>query len=159
MRLETVLLTAAIIGAGLVSGIFLAFSTFVMQGLARLPAQQSVAAMQAINITAITPIFMTVLFGTGLLSAYLGFAILWNGFGPGAGFILAGTICYVLGVIGVTMVCNVPLNNTLSSLALNQPDLAQQWQAFYGPWMWWNHVRCAASALSALFFILALQNS
>lgn len=159
MRLETVLLTVAIIGTGLVAGIFLAFSTFVMQGLARLPPQQSVAAMQAINITAITPVFMTVLFGTGLVGAYLGFGILWNGFGPGASLILLGAICYVLGVIGVTMVCNVPLNNALDRFALSQPDLAQHWQAYYGPWMWWNHVRSAAATLSALFFILALQSS
>ena len=41
---------AAVLGCGLVAGIFFAFSTFVMRALGRRPAGEGIAAMQAINI-------------------------------------------------------------------------------------------------------------
>jgi uncharacterized membrane protein len=45
------------LGCGLIAGVFFAFSTFVMPALARLPAAQGIAAMNAINVAAITPTF------------------------------------------------------------------------------------------------------
>ena len=62
--MTTTLTFISAIGCGLVGGVFFAFSTFVMQGLGRLPAPQGAAAMQAINVTAVTPVFMAALFGT-----------------------------------------------------------------------------------------------
>jgi uncharacterized membrane protein len=60
------------LGCGLVAGVFFAFSSFVMAALKRLPAAEGIAAMQSINILAVTPIFMTALFGTAV--ACLGLA-------------------------------------------------------------------------------------
>lgn len=54
----------AAIGSGVVAGIFFAFSTFVMPALARLPAEQGIAAMQAINVAAPNRWFMGMMFGT-----------------------------------------------------------------------------------------------
>jgi uncharacterized membrane protein len=48
----------AALGCGVVAGVFFAFSAFVMRALARLPAQQGIAAMQAINVAAVTPVFI-----------------------------------------------------------------------------------------------------
>jgi uncharacterized membrane protein len=56
----------AALGCGVIAGVFFAFSAFVMGALARLPARQGIAAMQAINVAAITPAFMVALFGTAL---------------------------------------------------------------------------------------------
>ena len=42
----------AVLGCGLVAGVFFAFSAFVMSALARLQPAQGIAAMQSINITA-----------------------------------------------------------------------------------------------------------
>src|SRR5262245_56483306 len=52
----------AALGAALSAGVFFAFSTFVMQALRRLPDEQGLAAMQAINKAAPTPLFMLALF-------------------------------------------------------------------------------------------------
>jgi hypothetical protein len=54
------------LGCGLCAGVFFAFSSFVMKALARLPPADAVAAMQAINVVAVTPAFMAALFGTAL---------------------------------------------------------------------------------------------
>ena len=59
------------VGAGVVAGVFFAFSTFVMQGLRRVPASIGVAAMQGINLAAPTPLFMAALLGTGVGCAAL----------------------------------------------------------------------------------------
>ena len=66
-----VLTFATALGCGLVAGVFFTFSTFVMPALGRLPAPQGIAAMQSINVAAITPSFMAALFGTGLACAIL----------------------------------------------------------------------------------------
>ena len=60
-----VLTFAAAIGSGVVGGIFFAFSTFVMAALRRLPAEQGIAAMNAINVTVLNPLFFLAFFGTG----------------------------------------------------------------------------------------------
>ncbi|MDP1910032.1 MAG: hypothetical protein Q8K85_17170, partial [Hyphomicrobium sp.] len=48
---------AAALGSGIVAGIFFAFSTFIMQALGRVAPAAGIAAMQAINITVINPLF------------------------------------------------------------------------------------------------------
>ena len=52
------------LGCGVIAGVFFAFSTFVMCALARLPAAQGIAAMQSINVLAMTPPFMIAMFGS-----------------------------------------------------------------------------------------------
>ena len=62
--LLTALAVATALGCGLNAGVFFAFSSFVMKALARLQPAQGIAAMQSINLVAVTPAFMTALFGT-----------------------------------------------------------------------------------------------
>ena len=50
-----ILTLAAVLGSGLVAGIFFAFSTFVMRALGQLPENQGIAAMKAINVTVLNP--------------------------------------------------------------------------------------------------------
>ena len=45
------------LGCGLNAGVFFAFSSFVMKALARLQPAQGIAAMQSINLVAVTPGF------------------------------------------------------------------------------------------------------
>ena len=53
-----VLTLLAALGCAMMAGVFFAFSAFVMKALARLPAELGVAAMQAINVAAVTFAFM-----------------------------------------------------------------------------------------------------
>ncbi len=61
-----VLTLLAALGCAMMAGVFFAFSAFVMKALARLPAEQGIAAMQAINVAALTLAFMAALFGTAV---------------------------------------------------------------------------------------------
>ena len=136
-RTAFVLVFAAAIGSGIVAGIFYAFSSFVMAALGRLPPEQGAAAMNHINVTVITPSFMLMFMGTALLC--LGVAVVaWR---AGAGSLLAGAACYLLGPLGVTMAFNVPLNDRLAATAAQ--DAASAWPAYVTAWLRWNHVRTA----------------
>jgi uncharacterized membrane protein len=102
------LLTAvAALGCAAAGGILLAFSTFVMKALARLPSAQGIAAMQSISLTAVTPAFMTALLGTavGCVLVTVWALAEWHGsFGP---YLLAASGLYLLGALGLTIAYHV----------------------------------------------------
>ncbi len=151
-RFTTSLLIVAILGAGLIAGTFLAFSTFVMKALALQPHPNGLLAMQTINITVINPLFMGVLFGTAALCLWLGYA----GFKAGNIWMVAGAALYIVGVIGVTMAFNVPLNDGLAVLPVSSVSEAA-WKDYVSGWTMWNSVRMAAAAISCLSFALGLM--
>jgi uncharacterized membrane protein len=146
------LLFAAALGSGLAGGVFFAFSGFVMQGLALLPGTEGPKAMNAINVTAVKPPLMILLFGTAVLCAFvvvLGFFR----FGiAGMPMAIVAALVYLAGAIAITMLRNVPLNIALAKDAGN----ADLWARYLKEWVWWNHVRTAACAVASALFIAAL---
>jgi uncharacterized membrane protein len=155
-NLLTTLTLLAALGAALVAGIFFAFSAFVMTALGRLPAEGGIAAMQSINVVVLNPVFFTVFFGTAAVALVLTIAALIRWSEPGAHYLLAGALLYLVGTIFVTMVFNVPLNNRLASVKASSPQGASVWKHYLSSWTSWNHVRTAASLAAAACFILAL---
>jgi uncharacterized membrane protein len=149
------LLTA--IGCGLVAGVFFAFSSFVMPALKRLPSAEGVSAMQSINELAVTPAFMTALFGTA--AACLGL-IAWAVISWGdrsAALVLVGGALYLVGTIGVTIARNVPLNDRLARLHPQDASTAVLWDEYLARWTSWNHLRAATSLGAAIALTIALQ--
>ena len=145
---------AAAIGSGVVGGIFYAFSSFVMAALGRLPPAQGADAMKAINVTVINPVFMLAFLGTAIVCLVLaGSSLIWWGRVSGM-LILAASLIYLIGCFGSTMVFNVPLNNQLAAVA--PAEEAAVWSRYLDVWTAWNHVRTAASILSAMLFTAAL---
>jgi uncharacterized membrane protein len=144
------------LGCGLVAGVFYAFSTFVMKALARLPAAQGIAAMQSINVVVINPWFMTVFFRTAVACVVVVvFSILrWSG--PSAIYLLIGSLLYLIGTILVTIVFNVPRNNTLAAIDPASADGTNLWAGYVTSWTVWNHVRTAAALAAAMLLTFAL---
>ncbi|MEU1039294.1 anthrone oxygenase family protein [Streptomyces sp. NPDC005907] len=151
-----VLTVLGVLGTGLVAGVFCGFSTFVMKGLAKLPATQGAAAMQAINGAATTPAFMLVFVGTAVLCAVLTVVtfVVWPD--EGTVELLLGGALYLFGSFGVTAVANVPRNEKLAKLDPGTPEAAAYWPAYVREWTRWNHVRTVASAAAAVSYVLAL---
>jgi len=144
------------LGSGLMAGVFFAFSAFVMNALARLPAAQGIAAMQSINIVVLNFWFGTVFFSTAL--ACLGMVVTaglrWHR--PGAVWMLVGSLLYLFGVVGVTMVCNVPQNDALATLHPASAESARFWSGYVTSWTAWNHVRTVAALAATAALICAL---
>jgi uncharacterized membrane protein len=148
---------ATALGCGLIAGVFFAFSSFVMASLKRLPAADGIAAMQSIIIVAVTPVFMTALFGTAVASLALA---VWAVISWGeryAALVLAGGVLYLVGTVGVTLVCNVPLNNRLAKLHPRDFDAAGFWDGYVARWTSWNHVRTVAALAAAAVLTIALR--
>jgi uncharacterized membrane protein len=148
---------AAVVGAGLVGGVFFAFSNFVMRALGRLRPSEGAAAMQSINITVITPTFMTALFGMGVASLLLigwGLADLDE---PYAGWLIAGGVIYLIGEIATTGAYHVPRNNALARVDPQSEKGARVWGTYLVEWTRMNHVRTVAGLAAAGLFALAVQ--
>jgi uncharacterized membrane protein len=148
---------AALLGAGLIAGVFFAFSSFVMPALRRLPPADGAAAMQTINVVVINPLFLGVFVGTAILSAaaIVDSALRWDR--PGAAWLLAGGLLYLVGAFGVTIVGNVPLNNRLALLDVASTNAATEWATFYARWMVWNHLRTIAATLATAAYAISLR--
>jgi uncharacterized membrane protein len=145
------------LGSGLIAGVFFAFSVFIMNALARLPAAQGMAAMQSINITVINPLMMTALFGTGLLCLVLGGKAVWQWQQAGSAYLLAASLLYLIGVVLVTMLGNVPLNDALAQTEPSSVEAAQLWTRYLTDWTKWNHIRTLAGFVAAALFIIGLR--
>jgi uncharacterized membrane protein len=152
-----VLTLATAVASGLVGGVFFAFSNFVMEGLGRIRPSEGAAAMQAINITVINPLFMSALFGTGLASLVLvgwGLADLDEGY---AGWLIAAGALYVIGDVALTMGYNVPRNNALARVDPESEEGARVWRTYLVEWTRGNHVRTVAALASCALLAVALQ--
>jgi uncharacterized membrane protein len=151
-----ILTFGAALGCGLVAGVFFAFSTFVMPALARLPPAQGIAAMQSINVTAITPLFMVALFGTAAACVLLGVRSWPARHEPGTLYLLCGCFLYLVGTILVTIVFNVPRNNALARVSPRETDGGRVWAEYLTVWTAWNHVRAVAALAAAASITLGL---
>ncbi len=140
---------ASAVGSALAAGVFFAFSTFVMPALARMQPREGLAAMQAINVAAVNPWLMTLLFGTGALMAAVAVAALRGGGWPAA---LAGAAAavYIVGVLGMTMAFHVPRNEALASVALADADAPACFASYLASWVPGNHVRALAGAIASV---------
>ena len=154
-----VLTFSTALGCGLIGGVFFAFSTFVMPALARVRAPEGIAAMQSINVAAITPLFMFALFCTGAACVFLSGYALFTWQTSGAAYLFTGGALYFAGVVVVTIVCNVPRNNALAGVNPTSADGAQLWADYLTTWTAWNHVRTltALAAASLLTTAWGLQ--
>jgi len=151
--LDIALVTAAL-AAGVSAGCIFVFSNFVMPALSRLPAPLAIRAMQAINEDALNPLFFAFFIGTGLAAVALSAVHLAvDAPTESTPWLLAGTAVYVVGVMGVTGVRNIPLNEALARVAEDDhtPDT---WRAYHRPWTRWNHLRTVAGMAASVLFIL-----
>ena len=156
LALITPLLILAILGTGIMAGVFFSFSGFVTQGIDRLPAADAARAMRGINVTAVRAPLMLALFGTGLVAlAVLGFAIA-GALGDATWWAVAAAVVYLVGAIGVTGGANVPRNNRLAAAPEAPEALASAWNTFRPGWQAWNHVRTITCAAACIAFAIAL---
>jgi uncharacterized membrane protein len=147
----------AALGCGMMAGVFFAFSAFVMKALARLPAEQGVAAMQAINVAAVTPAFMAALFGTAGACAALAVSAFFAWDERFAPYLLVGSALYLVGTILLTIAYHVPRNEALAIVEPHSADAESHWSRYLSGWTAWNHVRATAALAAAATLTIALH--
>jgi len=149
-----VLVVATAIACAGMGGVFFAFSSFVMRALARVPPAHGIAAMQSINVVAVTPVFMIALFGTAVACVGLAANAVIEWRGVASAYMLAGCVSYLVGTIVVTIIFNVPLNNQLTAVDATGADAIWFWSRYVRRWTAWNHVRALSSFVAAALLLL-----
>lgn len=151
-----VLTFIAALGSALIAGLFFVFSNFAMTAFGKLPPAAGIAAMQSINIRILNPGFAAVFFGTSMISVLLALVALLDLTQAWSLLLLAGSLCYLIGALLVTIIFNVPLNNRLAGVAPESTEGATIWAEYLQVWTAWNHLRTVLSLAATTLFILAL---
>jgi uncharacterized membrane protein len=156
--LRRALILVAALGSGVVAGVFYAFSAFVMRALDRLVPAEGIGAMQSLNREAPTFWLMAALLGTGALCVVLAVDSLRRLDAPGAGWILAGALTYLVTII-VTAAYHVPRNNALDAVDPTAAGAADVWSHYVTTWTAANHVRVAAPLAAAALLTIGFRAS
>ena len=145
----TMLVSVAAISAGLMAGVYFAFSGFIMRSFEQLGGSKAADAMNAINEVILRSWFMPLFFGSTLLYAALIVLAAFDSGLPGRWLLLSAGVIYVVGMFACTVAFNVPLNNRLAKAGDDEKAKAGMWARYYTVWTRWNHVRsvCSLAAL------------
>ncbi|MBD2754161.1 anthrone oxygenase family protein [Spirosoma validum] len=160
--LPTIVIACAAITTALITGLFYAYSCSVNPGLNRLSDLEYVTAMQSINRAIQNPLFFISFLGTPILlpvSTWLNYnqpvsARFW--------LLLLATILYLIGVLGVTALGNIPLNEALNSFSIqtaSAEEIAVQRVRFETPWNTWHTIRTLASFVALVLVVIACLSS
>ncbi|MEM6675684.1 MAG: anthrone oxygenase family protein [Planctomycetota bacterium] len=144
------------VGAAAASGALFTFSDFTMKGLRRLPPAQGIAAMQAINKAAPSPLFMLLLFGTGATCIAMMVLAGQRLDEPGSTLRLVAGGLYVASVVVLTIAYHVPRNDRLDRVDPESAEGAEYWAVYQRQWIPMNHVRSIAPLVSAALLMLSL---
>lgn len=154
--LVTIILWFAALSVGIMTGVYFAFSVFVMQSLDAVERPIGMIAMQSINRIIQKSLFLPVFFTSSLaclILAILG-VIAWGD--PGAWQMAIGGGLYFVGMLVVTIVGNVPLNNALEATDANGGEAEAMWRRYMHRWLPWNHVRTMSCLVSLGLLIAAI---
>jgi uncharacterized membrane protein len=133
----------------LIAGIFFAFSDFVMKSLNRMEEASAIEAMQSINLWVYRSFFMIGLY-TMVPVSLLGIGF-WAVADGSALFAIGGAF-YLVGVILVSGLGNIPLNHKLAVMNADAHESKLFWIDYVQKWSAFNHLRVLGSAVAALCF-------
>ena len=148
----------AVIATALVAGVFLAFSDFIMRSLAAAQPAAGAEAMQEVNRKVYRSIFLSLFF------AMTAGSVLMIGAGvmiisPAAPWLIVGGAAYLIGVFGVTVFGNVPMNKRLDAMAPGDAATKTYWRDYAVRWTRLNHIRSVSASLAAIAFLIAAQQA
>ena len=162
MDLLKISLFASTFLTGLIAGLFYSYSCSVNLGLSKLSDVEYLKAMKSINKEILNPWFFLSFLGS-LVVIPLSTWLYYQRNPPDASFYLlfGASIAYIIGVFGLTVVGNVPLNNALDSLELEhltQQEISTKRLDFEIPWNRYHFIRTLANAVAFAMLAMALVN-
>lgn len=159
MRLITLtLVMSSMLLSAAIFGFFYAWVCSTMWGLDAADPRVAIEAMQAMNASVRNGVFFPAFFMTPLVLAITGIVLWRQGIRESAALFGGSALVYFLGGLVLTMVVNVPMNESLATVGVPADLLSarQVWQDYSPTWQFWNQVRTALSGASFLIATLAV---
>lgn len=156
--MNTIILIITTVFSGLMAGLFYAWSISVTPGIAKINDGSYLLAFQSMNRAIINPLFAVVFFGMVVLLPVLSYLSFQTSMSNQFWYILAATILYFVGIMGVTIGGNVPLNNALEALQIESmtPEQMDEFRkGFESKWNRLNTIRTISSAITFLLLVMA----
>ncbi len=157
MNIYQLLYGGCLLLVGLIAGLFFAYQCSVINGLGALKDREYLSAFQSINRVIQNPVFFTSFLGCVILlpiATYMSYKL---GAEQVTSYLVASTIIYIIGVFGVTVIFNVPLNNALDVFDIHSATDSQAHAMRYSfetSWNRWNLVRTLAAIGSFLALVI-----
>ncbi|WP_082216561.1 anthrone oxygenase family protein [Dyadobacter psychrophilus] len=143
---------------GLSAGLFYSYSCSVNLGLGKLADVEYLRAMQEINKAILNPIFFISFMGSIIVLVLA----TWLSYSGQHVFqfkmLLTATVIYMVGVFGLTVMGNVPLNDALAGFDIGGAtanEIAQKRKLFEQPWNKFHAIRTFCSIASFVFTLLS----
>ncbi len=153
VQIITVLLT------GLAAGLFYSYACSVTGGLGKLADREYLMAFQSIDSAIMNAWFFTSFMGSLVALPLATLLSYYGGVNSSFWLLLSATALYVVGVFGVTMAGNVPLNNMLKNVNMgtaSSQELLSLRERFEASWNNLNLIRTVAAVISFLLAILSV---
>jgi len=158
LTIQNVLLFLSVLLSALITGLLYGYACSVNPGLSKLTDCEYLKAMQSINKEILNPYFFVSFAGTLFILPIATWYSKSHASPTSFYLLLAATVIYIAGVIGITALGNIPLNNGLAKfniLTADTTSLAQQRAAFESGWNKFHLVRTMFSILTTALAIAA----
>jgi len=159
MTIQTTIQMAAVVLAGLAAGLFYSWDCAIVGGLGNLPDEQYLAAFQSINRVILNPYFFMSFMGSLILLPVAAWITYKTGSTSAFYFMLAAAILYIIGVFGVTVGGNVPLNDMVDKFDITNASseaIKEMRLKFEANWNSLQHIRAYAAILAFIAAVISL---
>ncbi|MEN2740394.1 anthrone oxygenase family protein [Microbacterium sp. X-17] len=154
--IPTIVLAVGLVLNALMAGLYFAFSTAIVPGLARTEDRAYVTSMQRIDESIENPLFLTVFAGALVVPVVAVFLHLEDAVRGRLPWIIAGTVLYGMTVI-ITGAVNRPLNKRLRATGnVTDHTASAVRSAFQRRWIPFHTARTALSAAGVIALTVAI---
>ena len=159
MKTETIILASAILLTGLMAGIFFTWSNAVKPGIGKLSDLEYLRSLQSMNRVILNKAFIGIFLGAIIAVALV--PIFHFKIAPNSIFwlLLLALVTYWIGVFGVTVFGNIPLNEILDKINLESITLEEIKTLRTSIEVKWNNLNLIRSISSGITFLLLIVSS
>ena len=158
MKSETIILALAIILTGLMAGIFFTWSNAVKPGIGKLSDIEYLRALQSMNRVILNNAFKIIFLGAIIVVALVP-VFYFNLYPKNIFWLFVFTlVIYWIGVFGVTVSGNIPLNEILDKTnleSITSEEIKTLRKSIEVKWNNFNIIRCISSAITFLILIIS----
>jgi len=151
-----IMLLLATLSNGLIAGVFFTWQNAVTPGIGRLSDVGYLKSFQSMNRIILNPTFKIIFLGTMIFSPLCALLQSYHQLNITFWLLIAACLIYTIGVIGLTFLGNIPLNNLLDQLDIDNTDLKRLSEFRETFESKWNKIHRIRSICTTTSFILLL---